>query len=362
MRFADLIIIVLMFTTGAGFAASPMVEAYKAYLAALERGDIISADREGNKAWKAAEEANNERYSAILAYNLAELRVRYLPDADASKPAKRAYNLTRTSSDAALALQNAQVLMALTSFMNKPQKNTRRTLNRALNAFELAGLEMNYPVFRSHFELMRDASNQKYWKLTRKEAKAANAAYQLLEMNEAPTLASIKLFNASAILIQSDFREIEEAKKELQTIIDLTEPAREGPLNPVVSYAIAWGMAAQSMQNSRGVSKKKLINIDTSILNSRPENCPNVKWISRKEPEYPKNLAKKGYNGAALIQFTLGEDGIPTDVKVAAEVPMPMFGKFAAQVVPSWRAEPLPGVPLKCRNFIHTPFLFQMAH
>ncbi len=359
MRLAYLIISATLLCSGMAQAASPMVEAYKAYMAALETGDIITADVEGEKAWQAAEQAKNERYSAILAYNLAELRVRYLPDADAAKPANRAFSLTKSSSKPALALQSTRVLKSLTDFMSRQDKNTRRALKWSLKAFDTAELDMIYPVFRAHFELMRDASSQRYWRLTREQSKAAEEAYKIMDMDEPSSLASLKLFDVAAMLIQSDFKGTDEAQEELQAIFDALGPQPYDRPNQLILTARAWTLAANAMQRSRNTITKKLIDVTIPPATGRPENCPKMEWIHRTAPEYPQNLAQKGYVGAALVQFTIGEDGIPKDIEVAAEVPMPMFGKYAEEVVPTWRAEPMSGVPAECREFIQTPFIFQ---
>lgn len=360
MRFSCLVALVCVLFAGGAQAASPMIQAYKAYLAALDQGDVVTADQEGEKAWKAAEEANNKKYSAILAYNLAELRLRYLPHTDVKTPAKRSYELTKQADNPGLAVQSAQLIMALSAFMDKPNKNTRRSLKWAIKAFDAAQLEPSYPMFRSHFELMKEASYNQDWRTTRDEAKAALGAYQDLQMNEPTALASVKLFDASAVLIQSDFKEIREAEEDLQAIFDALGPQRYDRPNKLFLAAWAWGQAAKAMQYSRHTSKGRILDTSLPPETGRPETCQPINWIKKEKPKYPPKMLKKGYVGAAIVQYSLGQDGVPKEVNLVAEVPMTKFGNYAADAVREWRATPMPGVPSACRDYIKANFIFML--
>jgi len=89
-------------------------------------------------------------------------------------------------------------------------------------------------------------------------------------------------------------------------------------------------------------------------------DCPDIVWLKREHPKYPPELEKQRHFGDAIIEYSVDEDGMPFNVRVAYEVPAPMFGKYAAAVVPSWRAKPLHGVPAKCRENIFVPFVFTL--
>lgn len=348
MRLFLLVVSVLFAASGAAQAASPMITAYKAYLAALDRGDVIAADREGEKAWQEAEKTNNTKYSAILAYNLAELRVRYLPAKDAVAPAKRALALSKATTDAALAPEEAQILSALTKLVTRPSRKTARAMRRALNVVQPG--QYNYPIFRAHYELMREADSRREMKTVIQEAKTSQEIYKTLDMGEPETLASIKVFNASAILVYSNYNEMQAAQKEFQAGLNTLGPQRYDRINPLVLNIEIWSTIANVVNEHKKGEKQTSMTLDFPKIVGRPEACPKVEWINQAIPNFPRLKIPRGFVGASVIQYSLGEDGIPYDVKIAAQLPVSQFGQIVAMAVTKWRAKPLTGVPTACRE------------
>lgn len=80
-------------TAYADAPANPILEHFRSYRAALERGDLVTAEAEGEAALAASEAADGGGgRTAVLAQNLAEVRLR-LNDASALQPAQRAFEL-----------------------------------------------------------------------------------------------------------------------------------------------------------------------------------------------------------------------------------------------------------------------------
>lgn len=108
--------------------------------------------------------------------------------------------------------------------------------------------------------------------------------------------------------------------------------------------------------------KNNLLDIREPEITGRPETCEPVEWISRDPPVYPAGSAAQGYVGAAYVQYSLDQDGVPHDVTVSAEVPARKFGSSAVKAVMGWRAKPMPNAPVACREFIEVQFRFQMGN
>jgi TonB family protein len=347
----------LLLTGGSAKAASPMITAYKAYLAALGKGDLLSADAQGEIAWREAEKAKNIKYAAVLAYNLAELRMRYLPGMDAVTPAKRAYELAKSTPDSALNVTDAHILSALTTMIKKPTKPTTRALSKSLQQLKDGQYEPNYPIFRAHYELMRAADARGELKTAMQESKAAQATYVSANMDDPVALASVKILYASELLTYTHFKKMEEASTEFQAALDLLGPQPFNKPSYLAQNIRVWEMVANAVHKQNGEPDKKLsLNVPDMI--GRPENCPKVQWIKRDAPKYPHVEAVRGYFGAALLHYSLDENGQLHDITVSAEVPQRQFGRLAAQTMKTWRAKPLKGVPVACLVHREVPFTF----
>ena len=373
MRAFFVLVCIWILMAGAGLAASPMVEAFQAYSAALAKGDVATANSEGEKAWKAAEKAGNAKYSAILAYNLAELRLRYLPKTDAVTPAARAYTLAQASPDGGLAPASARVLAAATRYVSAPGRSSRTALDQALKAFDASGLEMTYPEFRAHLDLLKYAAKRSNWRVLRQHALAAQKAYAAMQMDNKPLLASLKIYAAVALLRQLKYKKPEPVLDELQDVFKLMGPQPYDHINQQVLNAMTWFYAARILHRTidsmqvvgvyTGHIKKKYHesrkrNYHWPEITGRAKDCSPIEWVKQEAPKYPSDMAKQGYVGAVLVGYSLGEDGIPYDIRVLAQVPDTTFGNVSAQSVRKWRAKPLPGVPLSCREKLVTPFRF----
>ena len=60
----------------------------------------------------------------------------------------------------------------------------------------------------------------------------------------------------------------------------------------------------------------------------------------RNQPSYPRNAEAAGFEGIAVIQFTVTADGRTDDVEVLMSVPVRDFGEVGESAVGRWRYEP----------------------
>ena len=62
----------------------------------------------------------------------------------------------------------------------------------------------------------------------------------------------------------------------------------------------------------------------------------------RDAPAYPRRAKDEGIAGWIDVQFTVGRDGIPQQVRIVAAEPKGVFEKSVATAVAGWRYAPLP--------------------
>lgn len=69
--------------------------------------------------------------------------------------------------------------------------------------------------------------------------------------------------------------------------------------------------------------------------------------VRRTPPSYPRDAARAGYEGVALLQFAVDAQGRPTDIEVVFSLPFREFGEEAREAVENWRYTPATedGVP-----------------
>ena len=290
--------------------ASPVDEAYEAFLESLKKGDLASADRAAETAWRAAEKAGKVKESAILAYNLAELRLRFLPDADAVTPALRAYALARGNPDTGLATARVLLLAEVARYVADQKKQNRRNKENmvgtaatfalsaafaplrfliplaqaartrgsvgeagmvmALKLYDKAGIATTYPVLRADIELMKDASLRNDWLQMRQYALAAQQAYLLLHVHSPPELAGLKLMGALALvhemaMLESAYRvdrkkrdenlkkakaKAKIAEQELSDVFDIMGPQPQKNIHPLVLKTMALLSAVQGFRQA----------------------------------------------------------------------------------------------------------------
>src|SRR5690606_22172944 len=79
----------------------PVIVNFREYRAALERNDLPAAEKAAAAAL-AASEASNGRRTAVLAFNLATVRLELGGDYDALDPARTAHRLATADDDSGL--------------------------------------------------------------------------------------------------------------------------------------------------------------------------------------------------------------------------------------------------------------------
>ncbi len=85
--------------------------------------------------------------------------------------------------------------------------------------------------------------------------------------------------------------------------------------------------------------------------------------LRRRPPDYPATVAAAGFEGIALIRFSVTEDGAVADPEVVLSIPFAEFGDSAERAVRRWRYQPatLNGQPIR-RDGVVTQFHYALAN
>lgn len=89
----------------------------------------------------------------------------------------------------------------------------------------------------------------------------------------------------------------------------------------------------------------------------QPLDCL-IKWKDKTAPKYPPGAIQKGYIGAVIVVFDLGDDDAVHNPRILAEVPSDTFSDAVLKAMQSWR---LAAPPLKmpgCRTNVTAQFTF----
>ena len=343
---------------GMALAADPeFLLEYRAYNDALERGDAAAAQKHAHAAWQAAEnERGDDRLTAILAFNFAQQAL--FADSQRAVAAIRRANDMRELAAESLPAQQLDVYLAYLELMTG--KNSRRNaqaLREALarvgsdsadRSFELAAISLALAVMDFSAERLREAIES---------ATAAEAAILRADETDTVSLTTVGVIKGAALLLQRPRREerIREAQIEFRRVTRLY-PLQEDieSFAPGLAQALAWDFAATSLLQSIGerVDANGQEKVPALFERSRDPDqmCPAIDWASRAAPKYPSDALRKGYVGAVMIGFHIGDDLRVEGARILAEVPAARFGDAVLEAVAGWQAASMENAPPGCRR------------
>jgi len=336
-RIVLLACVVLLFSSGAALSASTMVEAFKEYQAALKTGDIIKADEAGERAWKLAAQAGKSKTEAVLAYNLAELRLRYLPNADALTPARRMAEIKASGVAVSVEQEKIAIALALSEYKQNKSGENLRLLKQAVKSYKTSELPATYSLFSAEMDLIRNAIEKGQWKQVNGLSIGAQQSYQENGLSDTNLLIDLKFLQIASIVKFDMRRKANRYQQIFQDIYDLRALLPED--EPVESYYKfqAWLGAVNAYLDSRSRRSGKLVKlVYRDADETKSDLCPEFVWDRSDLPEYPHKQLEKEYVGAAVIVYNLNQDGETENVSIGYEVPSELFGKYATIAVEKW--------------------------
>lgn len=340
--------------------ASPLMDAYNEFNTAYAAGDIPAADAAGAKALKLAQAAGDEKAIAVLAYNLARIRVTAEPKADALTPAKLAAQLAGKT-DGGLPQAKADLLLALAQQTKEPDGDNFAALVNAVEASEAAKLPMDVVTFQSLSKLQNGSYQRKSWDDAQSYGLKLLQAYKDLGFNQPDMLANLHINLGAAYLGSRQKENYWPASRQF----DLAQLAMKGfdYKNVPENYlrARAWSGLARSFILTEDVPDDGKDSPDVSHLSNRPVGCHNITWDERKQPKFPLRALDGGYVGAVLLLYDINADGRLANVRIGAEIPQKKFSKSVLVAARKWRAIVPETMPDACRVNRTTliPFVFK---
>ncbi len=114
---------------------------------------------------------------------------------------------------------------------------------------------------------------------------------------------------------------------------------------PTDFYYASWHAGSSPTPNERGIGyftfidgSFRYINVIQPPLLSRSGTI-GPKLIYNPQPEYPNRARKKGIEGKVVVTLLVGDDGIPTEAKIAQSLD-PDLDEKALEAVRSWKFQP----------------------
>lgn len=356
-------------------AQSDHVAHYQAYNQALAQGDLVAAEDQAEKAWRAAErELGDHQTTAVLAYNFANL-VYFTQPQKALEPLARVVDITGDNNDMFGVESPGLMLLLANAFTNPDARERENTLRTTLNDLELKNPPPNLLAARAWLHLAgREMIRTRY------ERAEDYADFSIRHYT--PFMAPGELEIANAFIIggiarvagrSRNTQDLRDALVLFDQAIELFPPQSSiETFDPQLAIAVAWRAttvtAAISDTPVRSPYGSRLkpnppeldVNAIVKWANADParRDC-NINWAERKPPKYPENASRKGYFGAVLIGYNIVE-GKVDGARILAEVPAAsVFGETTLASMDNWQLAEVP--PIACQSNRLVEFRFAFA-
>lgn len=369
--------------------ANPVAQHYRAYRAAIERGDLQTAEVEASAALEASNARDGDGGSTgVLAINLAQARLNLKRPADAYEPARRALTIaSRGNSNvdpllARLVLGRAELTEPR---WRQWQGGIQQAIEEARKRADLNAETYNAAADLGHwlFQQEQYAGALFAWEVAMEKADLAGAGNELARAESRMGHAAALFVEAMAatndarsrpkgtrINLDAD-QAFNQADRELVEAQNIVGPfalvAAEGGGvtlgQRIFASALAWRMLVASYAESRGLRNLPDRNPDFQRLptDARP-SCP-VRVIAEPRPQFPPGAQSAFSVGAAVVRFSVDENGQVSDRRVAATIPDRWFRQSIERVAPQWRLERRADAAPNCRYdpIVFVPIRFTFA-
>ncbi len=359
----------------------PVLAHFREYRAAIERNDLPAAEAAATAALAASEASNGPR-TAVLALNLANLRLGLGSGSNALRPARTAHRLA-AAPDAGVDPLTAELTLGQAELAAGDAAGVAR-LRGTFATAEAAGLTTD--VYDAAVRLgLWGIAQQRY-------GEALNAwmvAERLAHVTDDPTLARARALTGqgAAILLASTDRNLPPptdggprllSAADAQIVNDkltvaqrLLMPAALGdgaaaevtPAQQAFAEALAWQSALLTKVQSQGSALPTTTPYtDDAPRFDRTGVCV-LQTNADPSPGYPGDALERYQVGAVVLYMRLDARGRVVDREVIASVPSASLEPAVAAVAERWRVEREPGTPRNCRmpssHFVPSRFVLQ---
>ena len=351
-------ILTLAIVSPASAQTNSVRQHYRAYLAALESGDLTTARAEAEAALAASEARDGDGGStAVLALNLATVHVMADDAEGALRPAQRALALARAGAAGVDPLM-AELILARATLATDDTLNAANELRAVLDAPSSATLP--------HSELYAAAQQLGNWALARPDYEMARSAWSVAGrypegsvFGERYGLGRARTSEGIAIIL-SELRRtrgrmdedeglaahalLGEAARALQPLSQVEAPTLELTLaQQTYAEARAWLLALEAKLDADGhdvPDSPEEAQGDADGLSeigpvdlARPRCMMRVN--ARRLPSYPRTSQV----GAVILFLRTNANGEIVSHQIAARAGAPEFAEAIERVLPHWRIE-----------------------
>jgi len=312
-------------------STNPVVEHFRAYRAALAQGDLAAADSAATAALAASEAQDGDGgRTAILALNLASLRLERGDRAGALQPAQRAHELATTRSHANVDTGAARLVLARAESVNGQSREALRA-----TIVELAGnAALATEIFAAASDLGQQDLNEPRIVDATRSAEAFGIAAQAAQTSPG----EVNIDRARALIAQARALLYVSARRQRQTLMPSDEQAHallheavdilrpldvRTPRQPISegtrlsANALAWHAALNARLGS--LDARRPWHDERPLLSVAQNICPHTGAVGPM-PAFPF-AAERGFRvGAVVIALHVNDEGeiVHRDVIAAA--------------------------------------------
>jgi hypothetical protein len=359
----------------ASVPADPVTANFREFRAALERGDGVAADAAAARALEESEAQNGPK-TAVLALNLATLRLdRGEPDA-AYAPARRAHELATADRASGVDPLIAALALGRAELAVENAAGTARLSDAIAQAERRGDLDneaysASVDLARASFERGQYATAREAWaasvRLAAGSADEADVARGLARTGEGAAIfmQAVKQHGpgAAAIPVAAlDARAVREASAAFAEALARLRPFADGSGETALTLAqrayaqaLAWEGALRAKLQAQGDSLP-----ETNFSGATASERCAVRLVAEPAPDYPRDALLGSGFGAVVMRVRTDTRGEIVERQIAAAIPSGSFGEAVAAVADEWRVEVAPAAQPGCRRdgTHYTPILF----
>lgn len=307
---------------------------YKAYMAALEKGDADTARKQAFIAWQKAESLmGNHKTTGALAVNYAMLK----PDGDKASKKKinkafeRAIELSGLEEDPASAYLERSV-----EFMNFKIVNYSNNAAYSISK-KITNYAEKYNLTQSTFYAEALTTQAGYYASKAKHKKAEAVAKKALEAFDTrtddfvtvqPLLAN--MYNGYGLEGQQKSVEAALSYQKVMEALDGIQPDE----HPLAAQALGRWSHMRAVLNSEGLLDEAE---EKGLCQCWPYDKPRneqVKAIKRVAPKMPRDAYVSGFT---IIEFDLDDAGKPINEEILVSWPIDLYEKSSLKSLKQWQ-------------------------
>ncbi len=340
---------------------------YSAYNQAVENGDREAAERHGRAAWQLAEETlGDHQVTGVLAFNYGQLVI--FSNAEDARAALRRAKKLREDGLVELPEIDLDLFLAYSEFaFNRQRLHQTNRLRETLLAVEASGISTIDTATMWLHLAAADFKNKRYKQAILAAEKAENtftnvAPEQYQQIGNAIVIAGA----AKIIPFPRKIEDVVDAHENFERAIRLFPPQKDfESFDLVLAQAYGWFSAADAAIGTMGFDHREVIPENDrpplpplfAVPPDAPKTC-NVEWESRPPLKYPTGANIRGYIGAVIAVFDIGDDLLVHNPRILTEVPIKTFSREILKNMDKWKLKSPPSSHPYCRQNLSTTFHF----